>query len=278
MRNQDQPGRLIASAFIMAGMKTSVTAPGSVPMKPSGATPMIPNDPPQCKDRPQDVGVASESTRPVVVTQDCHWMCAGCCIVIGHEQAAEGRFQPEHSKDVTRNILPLDPLRPDGGPNDRVPRCGDTDYHQIRAVGDYFPVPPERRVVELIAILRAAIAVEKLAVRKKRPSRSATGKVRNSTALMRRNAAVVAPIARASERIAAALTAGRLRSCRHPKTASDARIEPRQQLDVTALLVGEACCPRPSAPSAARPVRWPPRCATRTTAISRRVCSGERDC
>ena len=86
-------------------------------------------------------------------------MCSGCCIVIGHEQAAEGRFQPEHSKEVTGNILPVDPLRPDGGPNDRVPRCGDTDYHQIRAVGDYFPVPPERRVVEHIGIVRASIAV-----------------------------------------------------------------------------------------------------------------------
>ncbi len=42
-RNHDQPGLLMACAFIMAGRKTSVAAPGSVPVKPFGATPTISN-------------------------------------------------------------------------------------------------------------------------------------------------------------------------------------------------------------------------------------------
>src|SRR5258708_4516983 len=41
IRNQDHPGLLMACVFIIDGMKTSVTTPGSVPMKPFGATPTI---------------------------------------------------------------------------------------------------------------------------------------------------------------------------------------------------------------------------------------------
>jgi hypothetical protein len=51
-------------------------------------------------------------------------------------------------------------------------------------------------------------------------SGSATGKGRSSRASMSRNAEVQAPIARASERIAAAEVTFFFRSCRRPKMAS----------------------------------------------------------
>jgi hypothetical protein len=88
-------------------------------------------------------------------------MGAGRHVVIRCEQAAGGGLESENSEDVAGDVLPVGLLGLGGPGETYVYAEAVADYHQVGAVADQSAVPAEARVVEVVAVVGTALAVER---------------------------------------------------------------------------------------------------------------------
>ena len=182
-----------------------------------------------------DRRILRETALPIIVRDHGVRMRSRFEIVVLGKQPAYGGPQSERFKHPAGDILQVRLLHFLIGPVSQVlPLCFG-DSQQLGLAFDGGAHQAERRIRPVVA--PANLTVESTPSRHIAYSRSgsATGSGRSSSASISRKADVQAPIARASDRIAAADVTFFFRSCRQPNTASARkRLQPCRQSYVAA--------------------------------------------